>query len=727
MRSGRRGLLAMAFYMGFAAAVIEVLLIREILVICRGNELIIGMIFSSWFLGTYLGARFNPKRSDAALERRVLAAIALLPLVMALSVYGAHAARLVFPLTVGTFYSFAAEITFAMVFTAPVSFFVGFYFPPLVSLLSREMKERSGGTVFYIESMGSFAGGMAFSFLLVDRCNPLAILSGLLCAAVLIIAGNTNRKLAALAVVPLAVVFLSGMIETRIFAGVWDRTHSGKLVHYQRTRYGSVAVEASGGTVSVYGDGMLNYTLPDRYESRGLFHLVNSFREERRSMLLMGSGPGSLLHNLLAAGVERLCYFESDPDLWAATAAFRERYYPVDDNAALAVFREDLRHFLSASPERFDMIVCLPPSPENIMLNRFYTREFFSLCKKRLNERGVFITSLHGFSSYLSPERRDFIASIYRAFAGEFPSHLKTSGEVMYLVGAGPDATLPRDADALVARYGRSLPLRGEGFDREVVERYSPDELKMFFEGSHLRYFDSVMALSAAEENRDLKPGAYWKNIVLSAFRENSIVYRLIRGFVFLPAFVIIITILALLDIRRRHGADGLRRGLIICTTGFISMSVMLVLILLYQNAHGLVYYRISLINALFMMGLTLGSMFASRVRTARPPYILCAIALSIGLVAAQARFGAGAGFWAVLVVFAFLCGAVFPALFYSGAQDDYMASASLLDSMDHFGAIAGSILTVMTFLPLLGLHGTIAVNLLLVLPACAIGFVKFR
>ena len=61
----------------------------------------------------------------------------------------------------------------------------------------------------------------------------------------------------------------------------------------------------------MYGDGMLMYTLPDRYEARGLFHLFNALRGEGRRVLLLGSGPGALLHNLLAAsGVERISYFE---------------------------------------------------------------------------------------------------------------------------------------------------------------------------------------------------------------------------------------------------------------------------------------------------------------------------------------------------------------------------------------------------------------------------------
>ena len=46
-----------ALFAGFASAVIQVVMIREMLSLFRGNEFIIGIIFSAWFLGIFLGAR----------------------------------------------------------------------------------------------------------------------------------------------------------------------------------------------------------------------------------------------------------------------------------------------------------------------------------------------------------------------------------------------------------------------------------------------------------------------------------------------------------------------------------------------------------------------------------------------------------------------------------------------------------------------------------------------
>ncbi len=473
-QAGRRVYLAIAFFMGFAAAVTQVVLVRELMTLCRGNELVIGMIFAAWFLGIYLGARISPPGGPASMERRVLSSMILLPILMAGSVYGAAAIQLVFPRSVGSFYSFGTELALSALFTFPVSFFVGFFFPPLVSLVSNEMKERAGGAVFYIESIGSFAGGLVFSLVLVEFANPLAIAAVLLSFAVAAVGLRRYRMLLPLALVILAVPFFSGRIEEGIYSGVWDRTHTGKLVLSKRTKYQTIAVESSDGTVSVYGDGMLMYTLPDRYESRGLFHLVNAFRGEGKRVLLLGSGPGALLHNLLRTGVTQIRYFETDPQIWDVLTPYRENMYPGADYSRLAVMHEDVRHFLSRSADRFDLIVSIPPAPENLMLNRFYTREYFALCKKHLADRGVFITSLRGFSNYLSKDMGDSIASIYCAFAAEFPSRLSTSGETMYLAGASP-GVLPGDSGVIIRRYGERLPPAGGPYEPELVERYSAD------------------------------------------------------------------------------------------------------------------------------------------------------------------------------------------------------------------------------------------------------------
>lgn len=724
----RRELLLVTLFMGFSAGIIQVLIIREILSLCRGNELIIGMIFSSWFLGIYTGAVIKRPGDSHSLERRVLVSMFMLPLAAAFSIYLSGFIQIFIPRTIGTFYSFTAEFLFAFFFTLPVSFFIGLFFPSLVELIAGESGDRSGGLVFCIESLGSFAGGFVFSFLLVDYMNPIGIISMLVLCALILVSLHWQRRVITFALIPVVLIIFSGSIENKMFSLIWDKTHTGKLIRYSRTKYQKVSVESTGDTVSVYGDGVLMYTLPDRYEARGIFHLARALKPGSEKILLFGSGPGSLLYNLLLTGNGKVCYSDSDPELWDLLLPAVRSFYPSYNRERLVVTGSEMKHFLMKSSEQFDMIISLPPRPENIMLNRFYTREFYSLCREHLSEQGVFITALHGFSNYISIDSRNYIASIYAAFSNVFPVHIMTSGDTIYLIAAKKHGILPDNTDSLVSGYAGTGPSGKHQFEHEITDNFSPDELRMFFEKTQLEYFNSVIPPLAEKTgaNSDIRPGAYWKNIVLTAFKEQSWLYFVIKNYVFIPFLLLLSGIAAVLAVKKRYGYQPMVKGTLIFLTGFASISVMLVIIMLYQNFHGIVYYRLAIINALFMLGLGLGSYCFNRKKPPgfRLPHVYIFIAFTVVLLHGITLYNTPGLLWLIILIFSFLCGAVFPMLFRHDA-DDYYASASVLDSMDNFGAIAGSLLTVVFLIPLTGIQGTIIFNAVLVIVACVTAFTR--
>jgi CDP-diglyceride synthetase len=151
---------------------------------------------------------------------------------------------------------------------------------------------------------------------------------------------------------------------------------------------------------------------------------------------------------------------------------------------------------------------------------------------------------------------------------------------------------------------------------------------------------------------------------------------------------------------------------------GFVSISAVLAMMLLYQSFYGVVYHRVALVNALYMLGLAAGSHAATRRHVPlRAAY--GAIILVLGMMLVYTTFRNEALFWALILALSALCGTVFPSLFKLLAGVDPHRAASMLDSMDHFGAIVGSLLTVMTLIPFLGLYGTL-------IAALAVAFCAF-
>ena len=167
--------------------------------------------------------------------------------------------------------------------------------------------------------------------------------------------------------------------------------------------------------------------------------------------------------------------------------------------------REDLRHYLTSSAERFDLIISLPPPPENLMLNRFYTQGILGLCKKRLcrgrhlHNRAPRLQQLHVRRTWAITSPRS-TGPLPRNFpvTWRHPAKPCTWSE---LRGTG---SCPESGDALIRRYGEGLPLAGGPFERELTDNFSPDELRAYFEKCQLDYFEERWR---PREKRRGKPG----------------------------------------------------------------------------------------------------------------------------------------------------------------------------------------------------------------------------
>ncbi len=702
---------AVAVYIGFASAIGQVLLIRELLTVFRGNEFIIGMIFTGWFLGVFFGARFNASAGEAVLERRVVLSYLLFPIVLFAFVHFAHLIPLFFSRSAGLFFPMTTEFALSFLFTVPVSFFVGYFFPPLVTLLAARMKEKAGGMAYLIESLGAFAGGILFSFLFIEMLNPAGICAILMGISLLIFVARSGKKrLLPLLVLPVLVLFFSEDFERGLFRYVWNRTQASMLLRYDRTKYQTILLGFNDQQISVYGDGVLYYTIPDRYETRQLFHLIQALRNggKNEEIILFGSGPGSLPYNLLRTDISSLAYFEIDPKLYRTIEPYRIRFYRTgpEDNR-LSVISQDLRYFLKNVDERFNMIICFPPVPHNANLNRYYTREFYELCRRRLKPGGIMITSISGFSSAMDAEQRDYIASIYRSFSKVFPVHMKTSGDTMYLIGGRGNGSLISEAEKIISNYAKRLPqLKKMPLENAIMEGFSPSELSGFFEKTRIDYFDKTVIPRSAEiiENTDRMPYAYWNYILHSAAKEHSLLYGILKNYGYFLTLLIAITAFVLYRVRVRHGVMQFAGSFVIYVVGMVSMATVLIMVMLYQNFYGVVYYRISLINALFMLGLTVGSYCANRFAIRSLTRVQMGMVLVLGALFVYTFLGIELLFWPILVLFSALCGTAFPALFSLLSKDNYQSTASNLDAMEFFGSIIGSVGTT-AFLPVVGIE----------------------
>jgi hypothetical protein len=153
-----------------------VIFLREFLAVFNGNELVIGIIFACWMLltgmGAMLGRAGQPSNKKNSTEISGFFLLGLLPMITVFMIR--FLKTMVFP--AGSM----AGIVGILIFSASVllcfCLLSGFLFTRLTVELSRKYGANLLGRSYAIESIGSIAGGLLFSFLLVYFLGTFQIL-----------------------------------------------------------------------------------------------------------------------------------------------------------------------------------------------------------------------------------------------------------------------------------------------------------------------------------------------------------------------------------------------------------------------------------------------------------------------------------------------------------------------------------------------------------------------
>ena len=110
------------------------------------------------------------------------------------------------------------------------------------------------------------------------------------------------------------------------------------------------------------------------------------------SVLVIGGGDGGILREVLKhSSVKRVVLVEID----SSVIALSKKYFPKVSNGAfedsrVEILIQDAAEYVKSAKEQFDVILCDstdPVGPGEVL----FTSEFYGNCKKRLQERGIFV------------------------------------------------------------------------------------------------------------------------------------------------------------------------------------------------------------------------------------------------------------------------------------------------------------------------------------------------
>src|SRR5208283_5452192 len=174
--SQRRLVLLAVGALGFSCVMTQLALMRELLGAFSGNELVLGLVLGNWLLlmgaGAWLGRTSDKLRNPLAVLVFAQILLAVLPLLQVFLLRSLRNVVFVRGAAVGV-----SETVFSsLILLLPYCLLAGYALTLACSLLAREKGAAGIGQVYIADSLGSIAGGVLFSFVLVRFLDHIGIL-----------------------------------------------------------------------------------------------------------------------------------------------------------------------------------------------------------------------------------------------------------------------------------------------------------------------------------------------------------------------------------------------------------------------------------------------------------------------------------------------------------------------------------------------------------------------
>ena len=626
---------------GFTSVIAQIVLMRELIVVFYGNEISLGIMLAGWLLWTAIGSSVSGQVSALLRDSRKFMACleTLIAAAFPLTILAVRASRPLFQSVPGEMLGPAPMFLTSFATLSVFCLLSGGLFAAGSRLCGDEARTSTASaasSVYLLEAAGSGLGGILASLVLIRYCTSFEIalfvaLLNLLAAAWVGVRTPSYRRvvLALLLMAALLIPRSARWLEAKSLALVW---HGFSLVESRNSVYGNLALVATSESRSLFENGLRVLTVPDPSTAEESVHFALLEHTAPRSLLLIGGGiNGSLAQALQYSSLERLEYVELDPAiLGVAERHFAQAWTRVRSDPRVRIHPMDGRLFLKTSDSRFDVIIINLPDPFTAQLNRFYTREFFTEAAEKLNPGGVLSFQVTASENYISGELANLLRCLEKTLRLVFPQVVAIPGETVHFLATNQPGSLTLDSAELMTRL-RERRIRTQ-YVREyyIPFRMSPDRM--------LDLQLQIEPQPATPINRDFTPIAYYFDVVLwsSRFHSNwgellEFLARLKFGAV-AGALALGMLGLALVGalyerIRAaRHRSSGdpadagspLHRrnatlGLCVAAMGFTLLGLEVLLLLGFQALYGYVYQQLSILVAVFMVGMAAGAWLALR------------------------------------------------------------------------------------------------------------------
>ncbi|RLA84500.1 MAG: hypothetical protein DRG31_04855, partial [Deltaproteobacteria bacterium] len=546
------------------------------------------------------------------------------------------------------------------------------------------------------ETLGTVVGAVTAGFFLLKVLYPMQIVL-LLCALHLGVCAFLDRKRA----VTYLILFCLCGPSAVLFAPSFERLllqwrfPGYAILENKNSPYGNLSVLQKQGELSFLFNGKPFVNLPHYDPWIELpMHLPLLMHPNPRKVLLIGSGLGGRIHELLKHPVEEIDYAELDPEIINLFKRHPTSLTSQElDDPRIRLRNTDGRKWLMTSRDRYDVILISLGFPSDLQTNRLYTLEAFQIVKDHLRDGGILSVELEGSSVYLGDELKGMFCTLISTLHGVFTYIKVVPGEMTLVMASKRPLETPPE---LLKERLKERRIRTHLLTPQMIHYLlSPEREGWFLEE----------VTHDCPPNRDLRPLLVYRTLSFEGALYDPKLKAILSGFepfdrraIWIIAATFLLAILSLLP--RRRGVY-----IAIGVTGFYGMTGELIVIYMFQTAFGYVYLWIGLLLSAFMLGAVLGAFWWKEMRIKRGFAIsegaMALFALLLGLIL---RSGPPAGFY--LLLSGILGG--FAGWQFSWAAGIQEGGASRIGGTLYFsdllGGLIGSMLSGVLLLPLWGI-----------------------
>lgn len=668
---------------GFAAQIIQVVFIRELLNIFYGAEPAVAITLGEWLIFVGIGSAVGALLTKRFEPNRLFAIAAFICSFSALTaVVGIRHVRTILSIETGDYAAFIHLTYCAGVFLALPCLSIGAMFSIAGKIAGYER-------VYSFESLGAAASGIITALLFGEFFNSFFLAA----LAIGALVAGTNRSVLQIpaAIGCIILLAISGKLNDETQKQYWKSFNEKfKLVKSVESPYGTITVLEYQGQYSMYQGGHLLYSLPDRGECAPLAHIIMAQNPDAKRVALIGGGISGFLKELVKYDCE-IDYVELDPKLVEVSKEFAN---PADaaalSNPHVHFHSVDARSFLQ---EKYDIVICMAGEPWNAASNRFYTEDFLRAQTDFLAIGPVSSHSIYAWDVIL--ERNGILLATLKK---RFSNCAALPGSSTIFLAS--NSTLTLDESEIMSRLHKKLGAAVYDLNiNPMLRKFDLDKTKFELETqtAYNPLEDKPLAPKEMSTNTDDRPVAYALSSRMWMMLTKDALTGTYDWLIKIPfwAWCVTLGFAVFAGIWIPHA----RLPALAFSYGFWSMAASVIVLVTFQYACGVLYRDIGLLFAAFMLGAFCATAFEK--------------AWWFGIAFAPALIFPG---YFAFMLFSFSVGAFSGFAYRSMCQPGLNASAAY--TFDIIGGALAAFITAPVLIPILGIRDTFALATILVLAA---------